>query len=257
MTDPQALFMEDFGSGSAVVLIHGVPTSPGDFAPLTGALVHRHRVLVPHLPGYGRTPADPGPYSLYRTMARLEQTLASCGVVQADVVAISGGAYKALALALGHRLRITRLALLSPAIGFDPAVAKAHRDMVAAVRSGALDLRALWLGRMASPGLRERDPAGAAQVLAWLDAAPLTLICDELLAQVAAVDLRPRVADLHCPVLVCSGTADNAVPPAWSEAVAASARRGVLARVEGAGHALLVEAPARTVRLIADFLELS
>jgi pimeloyl-ACP methyl ester carboxylesterase len=248
------LFIDERGSGEAVVLLHGVPTSPDDFAPLADALADGHRVFVPHLPGYGRSPLDPQPYSLAATVACLERGLGRLGISGAAVVAISGGAYKAVAMALGRHLNVSRLVLLSPAIGFDPPVATAHRDMVSAVRSGALDPRTMWLERMASPGYAERDPSGAARVLAWLDAAPLSLVCDELLALADAVDLRPRVPELACPLLVCAGTADSAVPASSSKAVAASAQRSVFVPFDGAGHALLVEASVAAVRVIVDFL---
>ena len=52
------------GSGSAVVLLHGTPSSPEDFEPLVAALAESHRVLVPHFPGYGQTPPDAGLLSL-------------------------------------------------------------------------------------------------------------------------------------------------------------------------------------------------
>ena len=248
------IFIEERGSGPSVVLLHGVPTSPEDFGPLVHALARDHRVLVPHLPGYGRTPIDPTPYSLAGVVARLEERLGRAGASGGAFVAVSGGAYKALAVALGGRLEVTRLVLISPAVGFDPPVAKAYREMVSAVRSGAFDPRATWLERMASPGLERRDPQGAARVLSWLDAAPMSLVCDELAALADAADLRPRVAELQSPLLVCTGTADHAVPPSWSKALAESSPRGLFVPVEGAGHALFVEAPERAVRVIADFL---
>jgi 3-oxoadipate enol-lactonase len=254
--DEQELFMDDYGSGrSVVVLLHGMPSIPGDFQPLVDALARHHRVLVPHLPGYGKTPADAAPCSLERLIARLEERVARSSVSDASVVAFSGGAYKAVAMALRDRVKVRRLALLAPIVGFDPPVAQAYRDMVAAVRAGAFDPRPTWLDRMASPGFAERDPRGAARVLSWLDAVALSVICDELAAQADAPDLRPAVAELGCPLFVAAGTADSAVPPSWSKALAASYSRSVFVPIEGAGHALLIEAPDRVIRVIAEFLD--
>ena len=254
MFEDRMMYVEERGSGPAVVLLHGTPSAPEDFEPLVAMLARDHRVLVPHLPGYGRTPPDSGPYSIDAVVARLERSLADAGVVRADFVAFSGGAYKAVAVALGGRVVVPRLVLFAPVVGFDPEVAQSYRDVAAAARSGAFDARPSWLGRMAAPGFASRDPAGAARVMGWLDAVPLSVLCDELVAAADAVDLRPRLGELACPVLVCAGTADNAVPIAWAEDVARSCRHGVLERIEGAGHALLVEAPERMAHLTADFL---
>lgn len=250
----EGLFMEDHGAGPAVVLLHGTPSLPDDFHALVSGLVRRHRVLVPHLPGYGRTAADTARCSFDRMTRRLEYRLTQSGVVDAAVVAFSGGAHKAVAMALGGRVRVRRLALLAPVIGLDPAVAQGYREMIAAIRAGVFDPRPTWLDRMASPGLAERDPAGAARILAWLDAVPLPVLCDEVVALADARDLRPRVAELACPLLVVAGTVDHAVPVEESKAVAASHSRGEFVPIEGAGHALLVEAPDRVATLLGVFL---
>jgi pimeloyl-ACP methyl ester carboxylesterase len=248
------MHVEERGSGSAVVLLHGSPTAVTDFQPLATALATRHRVLVPHLPGYGETAAAPTPYRLDDVIERLEQRLLDAGVSRAAFVALSGGAYKAVALALRDRIQVSRLALLAPVVGMDGASAQGFRDVVAAMRAGAFDPRPSWLDRMASPGLAQRDPAAAAKVSAWLNEAPLAVICDELAAAADATDLRPRLHELACPVLVCAGTADAAVPAAWAEDVVGRVRDGALEWIEGAGHALLIEAPARMSTLLTSFL---
>jgi pimeloyl-ACP methyl ester carboxylesterase len=252
--DNRELQVDDWGAGPAVVLLHGTPSSPDDFAPLVESLAERHRVLVPHLPGYGRTPPDPGFYSLGDVITRLEDALISRGVVQVDFVAFSGGTYKAVAVALGGRVAVTRLVLLAPVVGFDADVAQAYRDVAAASRSGSFDPRASWLERMASPGFAQRDPSGAARVLSWLDAVPAAVLCDELDAMADAADLRPRLRELSCPVLACAGANDRAVPPIWAREVAASVPGAISESIAGAGHALLVEAPGVVSRLIGDFL---
>jgi pimeloyl-ACP methyl ester carboxylesterase len=253
--DERELFMGDCGAGPAVVLLHGTPSLPDDFQPLVDVLARRYRVLVPHLPGYGKTPPDAATSALDRLITRLEEGIARSGVSEAAVVGFSGGAYKALAIALGRRVNVRGLALLSPVVGLDLPVAQAYRDMVAAVRAGAFDPRPTWLDRMASPGFAERDPAGAERILSWLDGVPLSVLCDELVALADAPDLRPRVAELACPLLVVAGTADNAVPLSGSKALAASYSRGVFVPIEEAGHALLSEAPDLTAGLLLDFLE--
>jgi len=250
----RALHVDDYGAGPAVVLLHGLPSAPEDFDPLVATLRRSHRILVPHLPGYGHTPPDPEPCSVDDVVGRLERWLIEAGVARADLVGFSAGAYKAVAIALRGRIAVSRLILFAPVVGLDPEVAQGYRDVAAAVRSGAFDARPSWLDRMASSGLIVRDPRAAARVLAWLDAAPSSVLCDELDAMADAVDLRPRLGELACSVLVCAGTADNAVPIAWAGDVVRRCRHGALELVEGVGHALLLEVPDQTVRLTADFL---
>lgn len=254
-TPEQPLFVDDFGSGAAVVLFHGTPTSPDDLLPLVDALRARHRVLVPHMPGYGRTPPDGDGTSLERDVARVEDHIAHLGIASVDAVAFSGGAYRALAMALRRRVAVARLSLLAPVVGFDPHEAQATRDMVAAVRSGLFDPRPTWLDRMASAGFGARNPLGAARVLSWLDAAPMSVLCNELAAIADAPDLRPRIGELACPLFVCVGSDDRAVPVASCAAIAAASHNATFRVIDGAGHALLAEAPDSVVAGIVAFLE--
>jgi pimeloyl-ACP methyl ester carboxylesterase len=54
---------------------------------------------------------------------------------------------------------------------------------------------------------------------------------------------------------VAAGTADQAVPFDGSKAVAILSSRSVFVPIVGAGHALLIEASDRVMRVILDFLE--
>ena len=248
------MHVDDHGLGPTVLLLHGMPSSPSDFASLVEALSPHRRVLVPHLPGYGRTPPDVPPVALEATILRLEQRLVELGGRELDCVAFSSGAYKAAALALGGRVAVNRMVLLAPVVGLDPDAAQGYRDVAAAALSGTFDPRPSWLDRMASPGFADRDPAGARRILAWLDVVPLSALCAELIATADAPDLRPLLGKLRQPTLVCSGTEDAAVPPGSAEDVARRLPHGILRHVNGAGHALLVEAPSQMIALITDFL---
>jgi pimeloyl-ACP methyl ester carboxylesterase len=196
------------------------------------------------------------PGSLEGLAIRIERQLLDAGIAQADFVAFSGGAYAAVSIALRARVVVPRLVLLAPLVGLDRAAAQGIRELAAAARSGAFDPRPSWLERMTAPGFAARDVAGAARVLAWVDAAPLSVLCDELEATAAAADLRPRLAELACPALVCAGTLDNAVPFASAEEIARKFQKGVLERLDGVGHALFMEEPARVFGVVADFLRI-
>jgi pimeloyl-ACP methyl ester carboxylesterase len=249
------LHVDSYGSGPAVVLLHGAPSSPDDFAPLADRLARHRKVLIPHLPGYGRSAAIPGPYSLKRVIADVEHRLVADGVALAAFVAFSGGAYKAVSIALRGRITVSRMVLFAPMIGLDADAAQNYRDVAAAVRTGAFDARPSWLERMAGPGFATRDPAGAARVLAWLDAVPLSVVCDELVAAADAPDLRPRLSELAFPILVCAGDGDNAVPVARSEEIARRARRGTFECFTATGHAVLIERPQQAIQTVDEFLD--
>ena len=103
------LFIEECGVGPAVVLLHGTPSLPAISS--RSSMHWRPAIACSSLifPGYGNTPPDANadPRSLYGVIARLEDQLTRSGLSEIAVVGFSGGAYKAVAMALRARVACT------------------------------------------------------------------------------------------------------------------------------------------------------
>ena len=123
----------DHGDGTPVVLLHGLPSPPQDLERLAFALPGP-RVLVPHLPGYGKSAPTPG----HQGAAAIEQarvaTLAAKRVERPVLVGYSMGAYRAIAIAE----RVGARAVLALA-GFWAYVLVLGGRAVAAGETGDLD----------------------------------------------------------------------------------------------------------------------
>ncbi len=107
--------------------------------------------------------------SAIRLKARLLALVGST----ADVVAFSGGSYAAVVIALRRSLKVGRLVLVAPAVGFNPDAARGLREVAGATLAGAFDPRPTWLDRMASPESRRassgtrRPRAGSPATQRW------------------------------------------------------------------------------------------
>lgn len=112
------IFVAEAGSGPAVVMLHGGgPGASGvsNYLRNIDALADHHRVIVPDLPGYGRSVkdvdrSDPFGY-LADTMRALMDEL---GVKTAHLVGNSLGGAAALRLALDTPRRVNKLVLMGP-----------------------------------------------------------------------------------------------------------------------------------------------
>jgi pimeloyl-ACP methyl ester carboxylesterase len=238
--------------GADVVLLHGTPSSPSHFGPLMEALSATHRVHVPHLPGYGRTPPAPPGFSLAERVAGLGRALRGRGLERAHLVGFSGGVPVGLMLALEGGIEPLSVFALAGACALPEPVREAYRQTAAALRSGA-DLGALQDGaapRFLSPAYAAR-PDAVAEVRAWIAdvdretlAAELVALADEL------PDLTPRLSSLRCRVTARTGALDQSTPPELARALADAAPDGELQIVDGAGHALLIEDFDATVAAI-------
>lgn len=110
------LNVERRGSGSPVVLVHGIGSRWQAFEPIMDALAEHHEVIAIDLPGFGLSglPAgvEPGPYGFTDW---LERWLAEEGIVRPHLVGNSMGG--GIALELGRRGVAASVTAFSP-IGF-------------------------------------------------------------------------------------------------------------------------------------------
>ncbi|MGC1213568.1 MAG: alpha/beta fold hydrolase, partial [Micromonospora sp.] len=106
------------GAGEAVVLLHGGgPGASGmsNYARNVDALAQRFRVVVPDLPGYGRSSKDVDQSDPFGDLAAAVRGLLDArGIDRAHLVGNSYGGAAALRLTLDQPDRVGRLVLMGP-----------------------------------------------------------------------------------------------------------------------------------------------
>ena len=272
------------GSGSVVVLLHGANDQSGSWARVVRPLRERHRLLVPDLPGHGRSAPANGPLGVADLFAGLEALL--------DSELSSGGAYAGpprpparlaphrgdagvnpAPLAAGAAAEpVEKTILVGNSMGGWLAMLYAHRhpDRVSAVVlvNGAA-LRGD--GSEASVNLlpRNRDEARAAMLAVTSPKTPLApeFVLDDLvrrapgspLARLLASPvegflLDGKLGEIATPVTLLWGEDDKVLPPAYARRVASqlvSARVETIARC---GHVPQRECPDRLLPLLQEAL---
>jgi pimeloyl-ACP methyl ester carboxylesterase len=226
--------VSEAGAGEPVVLVHGFGVSGTYMLPLARALGDRYSVLVPDLPGHGRSerPAEP------LGIGGLAEALASCldalGLERPALVANSLGCQVVTELAVRRPQRTGPLVLIGPTI--DPERRQARRQVLAAVRDLA------------------REPLSLLAVTAHDDAVmgPRALLAT---VRAAFADrIEERLPLIEQPVLVVRGERDPFVTADWAERAVALLRDGRLAVVPGAPHAVHYSRPDVVARLVAELL---
>jgi pimeloyl-ACP methyl ester carboxylesterase len=239
------------GQGLPVLFLHGSPSSPSAFEPLAEALSPHHRVFIGALPGYRGVPPLV-PFELEALHLGIEATLRRESAEPWALVGFSMGSFHALSVALRRNVNVRAVAMLGAFPGVPEELRALVRESAKAIRSGALPSEA-FPPRMLSERFLAERPEARETTLAWLRETTLDVLADELTAVADAQSLPLELAEF--PLLVRTGELDVATPVAWSEAVAAAARRVTLEIVPGAGHALLLEDFAGTRDSLLRFLE--
>jgi haloacetate dehalogenase len=116
-TDETTIFLRRFGTGPAILLLHGFPQTHLMWRDIAPRLASRHTVVCADLRGYGRSSCPPSAddHSPYGKRAMAKDMLAvmdQLGFPQFSVAGHDRGGRVAYRLALDHPERVSRLAVL-------------------------------------------------------------------------------------------------------------------------------------------------
>ncbi len=118
-TDVGEISTMQAGSGSPVVMLHGLGATKASFLPTVAALADHHRAIAIDLPGFGDSVKPLGaPYHAPYFAKAVVALLDALGIEQADVVGNSMGGRVAIELGLRNPERVRRLVLLAPSLAW-------------------------------------------------------------------------------------------------------------------------------------------
>lgn len=251
------MFVRDLGSGPVVLCLHGTPSPADDWMPLADALSSRYRVLVPDLPGYGKS-APLYNASMGSVGDAIVAMVRDYGVDRLHtIVGYSTGAYRAFDVVSRHPSLAPRLIVtLAGIVTLDQAGRDMRIGFAEALEAdpGFLDSAALqdvMRQLMLSESWRATHPEDERRVMSWPHTTTAAALAAECRALAAMRDLRPELRGLTTPVYARVGALDVGAPPACSEEIVSLVANGSLDVVPGCGHGLLIEDLAGTVDAIA------
>jgi 3-oxoadipate enol-lactonase/4-carboxymuconolactone decarboxylase len=215
-------------------------------------LAGHFRVLRYDQRGHGRSPAQPGPYTIDDLGRDALQLLDLLGFDRVSVCGVSLGGMIAMWLAINAPDRVDRVALCCTAPHLPPA--QQWRDRAAAVRgSGTAQLVEATLGRWFTPSFPSQHPAVGEQITAMLSSTD-----DESYAScceaIAAMDLRDDLKKITAPTLIIGGADDPVVPPVVATDMQQAIPGSALTIIAGAAHLANIEQSGRFNAAVFDHL---
>jgi haloalkane dehalogenase len=253
----------DLGSGPAVLLLHGWPTSSYLWRNVMPKIAERNRVLALDLPGFGASDKPTGVrYSFDFFERAIDGFLAAVGVDHVGIAGHDLGGPIAVHWALRQPARVTRIALLNTLLY--PEFSDAVREFVITLRSPAAR------DRLVSPdGLADVMRLGVVHKSALTETtlsavgAPFTSDDDRLALAAAGIGLSVRgfaeiaaaLPTLAAPVRVVYGTDDQILPDVADTMVRLQrdVPHAIVTTLLGVGHFLQEEAPDHVGGLLAEF----
>jgi len=241
------------GRGPDFVLLHSLLADRHAFDPILPALAAKHRVTLFNLPGFHGS--QPTPLALMDAyIACIEDGFDEFGIANDAVLIGNGfGGTAALAFALAHPERISKLVVSDAAACFPPAGREQFEAMATKVAEGGLGAIAeIAAKRVFSPAYLAAHPElidERKRVLMGIEAKAFQHACKIL----QETDLTPLLHRLKTPTLVVCGEFDQATPPVLTKAIADKAPGARYVELPGCGHCPPLEQPEQFIAAIKDF----
>jgi 3-oxoadipate enol-lactonase len=244
------------GTGPDLVLLHSLLADRHAFDPVLEALAAKHRVTLFNLPGFhGSQPPMLALMDAY--IATIEDGFDEFGIANDAVLIGNGfGGTVALAFALAHPERISRLVVSDAAACFPDEGRKAFEMMATKVAEGGLGAVAeIAAKRVFSPAYLAAHPElidERKRVLMGIDPKAFQAACKIL----QEADLEVLLHRLKTPTLVVCGEFDQATPVALNKVIAEKVAGARYVELPGCGHCPPLEQPEQFLAAIKGFVGL-
>jgi 3-oxoadipate enol-lactonase len=241
------------GKGSPLFLLHSLLSDRASFDAVAPELSKAYRVIVPELPGFGKSHAVGG--GLADVADRIAEAVKDGAAGEAAIVLGNGyGGFVALQMAIRHPGIATKLVLADCGAAFSEAGREAFRNMAAASKAKGLSaITDVAMRRLFAPEFQAAHPdLMADRRAAFLQTDPE--VFQAACAALAELDLRPQLKEVKVPVLVLVGEHDEATPPPMSHELAAGLPQARLTIIPGCAHVPQLQSPRIFLDAIGDFL---
>jgi pimeloyl-ACP methyl ester carboxylesterase len=238
----------------SVVFVHGAANDHSVWALQSRYFAyHGRNVLAVDLPAHGRSGGEALP-TVDAIADWLVALLDAVGVARAALVGHSLGSLAALAAAARHPDRVTRIALVGPAVPMTVA-----DTLLAAARAddhGAFEMINGWsfspgkqLGGNRVPGLWMTGNA-----LRLTERTRPGVLHADLMACHTYADGLAAAAAVRCPTLLLLGARDLMAPPKNAQALTGALQDKRVVTLPDCGHALMAEQPDAVLDALLGFL---
>ena len=244
------------GDGPPLFLFHSLLSDRASFDAVVPELSKSFRVIVPELPGFGRSQAVTG--GLAAVADRMAEAVKHAANGEDAIVLGNGyGGFVALQMAIRHPGIATRLVLADCGAAFSEPGREAFRNMAtAAMAKGLSAITDVAMRRLFAPEFQAAHPdlmRDRREAFLRTDPEVFRAACDAL----AALDLRPELGRMKVPALVLVGEHDEATPPPMSHELAAGLPQAYLEIIPGSAHVPQLQSPRLFLDVIGDFLPVS
>jgi len=247
------------GSGECLVLIGGFTMVKESWESQVAELARRFRVITFDNRGVGETTVPPGPFTIEDMAADTVGLMDALGIDSAHIFGVSMGGLIAQILSLDYPDRVKKVALGCTTHGGRHAIQPEKAVMAVLAQAADPEISAEEVVRNKVPlvlserFIREEPDRVEEFVRFALQYSPTPEGAAGQMGALSVFNVKRRLGEIRCPVLVITGSEDRMMPPDNSKLLAEGVPGAELYMVEGAGHSFFFEKPDEVNRILIDF----
>lgn len=250
------LAVQRSGEGYPIILIHGLASSMSLWASLDQSQLEGVQIISYDLRGHGASERATGAHTLTKHVADLKGLLAALSIQRVVLVGLSLGGMIAMELAASNPEMVSALALLDTTAAFPQATRDLFFELASSASfngMGAITDKFMQLSF--SPRFIEQNPKMVATIRKGMLASDAASIAAAA-RMVAKIDLRQRLAAIHCPTAVLVGEQDQLAPPDLAQELVTGIKDAQLHVIPESGHASPVEQPQDVTTILAQLIKM-
>jgi len=248
----QQLFVDQYGDGEPVLLVHGLGGSANCWRPLINDLCDSYRLIVPELPCSARSPTTET-LSIESIVGNLWDLLDSLDISHVHLIGHSMGTIVCQHMAVSRPDSVTSMALLGPLAEPPEPARGALRDRAELARQSGMRGISDTIADIALSKKTKRENGNVQgfvrELLIGQDPEGYAKSCVALAASEAA-----DASLLPMPTLLITGDEDGVAPPANVEKLHQALPDSKYHVLDNCGHWTLNERPNAVCELVRSFI---
>jgi pimeloyl-ACP methyl ester carboxylesterase len=237
-----------YGEGKAVLFVHGFGEDSQIWQNQVSRFGNDFKLIVPDLPGSGKSDFIPEVFSMEEHADMLEQLLTEENVEAADIVGHSMGGYIALAFAEKYQGRMTGLCLFhSSSYADNDEKKESRRKAIQFIKqNGSLKFLQQTSPNLFSDHTKEKNPGLVDEIInRYSNFNPNSLV-HYYEAMIQRPDRSEVLRKIPKPVLFIAGEHDNAIPLKHSLEQSYLPELSYFHSLKNSGHMGMLEEPANS-----------
>ncbi len=251
------IYHKEYGKGYPVILLHGFACSYVIWEPIAQQLAQKYRILIPDLPGFGKSDPFPFESSIDMVANSIYDWMKKQNISECIIIGHSLGGYVALEVAKRFPNIISGIGLVNSTALEDTAEKKDGREKSIAFiqKYGVEKFIDSFVPMLFYEKHREKHLEAIEKVVQIGRGIPEKILTDYMLAMRDRDDNSEFLTEFEKPMLLAFGEEDSSITPARSKEQIKFMKQPYLKSLPETGHMSLIEQEEEILNTISKFIE--